>query len=65
MSSVRHDPKERERRAMIIIALVAAIDGRGVVFVSRPVLWATMVPLLIPLLFGVFIIHPMTRPAKG
>jgi len=50
---------------MIIIALVAAIDGRGVVFVSRPVLWATMVPLLIPLLFGVFIIHPMTRPAKG
>lgn len=65
MSSVRNNLKERVRRAMIIIALVAAIDGAGVFFAGKPVLWASTAPLLIPVLFGIFIIIPMTRTAKG
>jgi hypothetical protein len=64
MSLVRNNPRSQVYAAMVIIAVVALIDGAGVFFISRPVLWATTVPLLIPVLFGVFVI-PASRVSKG
>lgn len=57
------NPKVRAR-AVAVILFVAAVDAMGVFFVSKPVLWAASVPVLIPVLFGVFVI-PAGRTLKG
>jgi hypothetical protein len=66
MSLIRNNPKSQVCAAAIIIAVVAAIDAAGVLFVGKPLLWATVVPVMIPVLLGVFIILPIINSsAKG
>ena len=51
-------------RMALILVLVAAADGLFVFFARKPLPWVAVIPALIPLLTGVFVILPMIRAEK-
>lgn len=51
-------------RMALIILLVALADARFVFFARKPLPWAAVIPALIPLLTGFFVILPMMRAEK-
>jgi hypothetical protein len=51
-------------RMGVILAAVATIDVLVVVFASRPMPWAALVPSLIPVLTVLYVIAPMLKTAR-
>jgi len=52
-------------RMMLIFLLVGLTDCLVVAFASHPLPWAALIPAIIPLLIGVFVIIPMLRAKKA
>jgi len=48
-------------RTAVILVCVVALDAVVVMFASRPLIWAIVIPGLIPLLTQVFVIMPLLR----
>ncbi len=55
---------KRAIRMALILVLVAAVDGLFVFYARKPLPWAAVIPALIPLLTGIFVILPMIRAEK-
>jgi hypothetical protein len=49
---------------MLILLLVAVVDGLFVLFARKPLPWAAVIPALIPLLACFLVILPMIRAEK-
>jgi hypothetical protein len=49
--------------AMVLVG-VGLADALVVGFAARPLLWAALIPALIPLLTVIFVIRPMLRDPK-
>lgn len=48
-------------RMMSILIVVAVADALVAMFARRPLPWVAVIPAIIPLLFAVFVVIPMTR----
>jgi hypothetical protein len=51
-------------RMAAILVVVALIDALVVLFVARPLLWAAVIPGLIPLLTAIFVVIPYINATK-
>jgi hypothetical protein len=51
-------------RMATVLVVVGLTDGLVVGFAPRPLLWAVLIPALIPVLTGIFVIRPMLRGPK-